>query len=436
MRIRVRSLVAAIIFLIVLRPNPGLWDQIELIGGALLWLLPIALFLYWLHTDYHLASARSKKLALPNYTKFFFVGISAWIVFAGLLSFISGTSGISMKNVGEFFRYPVYFLIFSAGYYAALFVEDKRFLTWLCWATLASCIVAGIQLLTIPKVYDVILRMYGDFKLRSFAESLRNFRVYGTFRNANWFGMFLVIVLPFVFYHYRLASLWKRLFVYGAVLLSIFASGSRSAWVGVFLVVFANVFYVVSTRVRRRRRHPVMRYITPLVLLAVIALVLISTLDLPQNKRVDQFVGIFTPSSDEGLFPSAQGRLDAWIKYLDIASTRPLIGFGPSQDWIGIPENGFIVLFVKYGIVGPLFLVGFLGSLALAAYRSRTLLGLSLATSVLIMAYGNLVQDLIGVIQVTSIALFVYGFTLSLIYKRQGGRYPDAKCLPEGGRTV
>jgi len=436
MSIPIRGLIASAIFLMILRPNPGLINaRLELLGGALLYLIPIMMFLYWLRDNHSLNLPCNKRILLPNYAKIFFWGISLWIIFTSLISFISGTSEISMANVGEFFRYPVYFLIFIAGYYSALFIDDERFLKWLCWAILASCIVAFIQLLTIPGLYDLALRIYGKFKLRPLTVTLTNFRVYGTFRNANWFGMFLVVALPFVFYHYRRAPLWGRLFAYGVVLLAIFVSGSRSAWIGAFLVVFANAFYMIFTRFRPRR-HPIMRYITPLLLLAVISLILIPTQGIKQYRRIGELIGAFTPGSSSGLFPSAQGRLHAWTKYLGVASTRPIIGFGPSQEWIGIPENGFIVLFVKYGVLGGLLLVGFLGTVTVKAYRSKTLLGLSLATSVLVMAYGNVVMDLIDVIQVASIALFIYGFTLGSIRERQTRQRPHSEYLSEGGSTV
>jgi hypothetical protein len=434
MSIPIRSLIASVIFLMVLRPNPGLNDRLELLCGALLYLTPIVMFLYWLST-YYLHSMEDKKISLPSYVGIFFLGISVWIIVAGLISFISSTSEISIVNIGEFFRYPVYFLIFSAGYYSALFVDERRFMKWLCWATFASCAVAFIQLFTIPYLYNVVLQMYGSFKLRPLMTTLTNFRVYGTFRNANWFGVFLVIVLPFVLHYYRRASLWKRLFAYGVVVFAIFISGSRSAWIGGSLVGLANVLYLLFTRFRLGG-HPVVRYITPLVLLAVISTILIPTQGIKQYRRVDELIAVFTHGSSSGLFPSAQGRLDAWTEYLGVASTRPITGFGPSQEWIGIPENGFIVLFVKYGVLGSLLLVGFLATITVKAYRSKTLLGLSLATSVLAMAYGNVVMDLIDVIQVASIALFIYGFTLGSILEGQMRQSPNTKYLTEGRNTV
>ncbi len=412
-RVRVPHLIGLTVFLIILRPNPGLMsDRYELILGTLLFLIPIGIFLSWQVWTRRLNLALYPRVLVPPYVKVFFGGLASWIVLSGLMAFITGRSQLSIINVFEFARYPVYALIFTAGYFAAFHVPSDRLFRWISYGVFVSCIVALIQLFSVPFFNDIASNLYGEFKLRSINQDLSNFRVYGTFRNANWFGISLVVMLPFILYHYRFTPLPRRLIWYGIPLVGIFISGSRSAWLGTIIVIGFHLVAMTVTRVQKRR-HPFGRYLVPGAIFSVGIVAFLAVY--PESyRRLQELLMVFDVSSPE-LFRSAEQRLANWITYASAGLNTPVLGHGPSQESVGVIENGYILVFYKYGLPGLAFFLFYLASTTIDALRSRRILGLVLASSLVAFAYGNINQRLIDTLQVVSLVLFVHGFVLAKI---------------------
>lgn len=395
-----------------MRPNPSfLSPRLSLLGGTLLFLFPMILFLAFYRNDFRKQKRYKLKLRVPIYIKIFFFGITIWIFLVSSINFVLDYSKFSILNIGETTRFLVYFLILLSGYYSAFFVSKERFLKWVCLGTLLSCCIAFIQLFAVPFLYDFSLQVYGFFKLRTLESSLTSFRVYGTFRNANWFGMFLVIVFPFIFFYYRKSSLLKRCLVYGIVISSIFISGSRSAWIGLALIISTHLIIGLFIKSKDGPRN--FKFYFPLIILILISIFLFMKAPIKYKRFIEFERAVSSRSLDS--IPGVESRIDNWIKYYNIAKERAILGFGPSQDWIGIPHNGFVLIFVKYGLLGLFFFSFFLGGISLDAIRKNNILGLTLFLSIIAFIYGNIVQDLINTIQVVAISFYLYGFFIAKI---------------------
>jgi O-antigen ligase len=170
----------------------------------------------------------------------------------------------------------------------------------------------------------------------------------GQYTNSNEVAYTLSIFLPILILHfiYKQISTPKRIVLLPVILLllvDIFLTGSRAA----YLSIFSMYFYLLSMSKNRVQ-----------LLLITVPVIFLIFLFNPEG-HLDRFF-----STADNLDASAQGRLDAWKAGLSMAFDRPLYGVGIGcfniayASYKGVwltSHNTFISLLAETGFFGALF---------------------------------------------------------------------------------
>lgn len=241
----------------------------------------------------------------------------------------------------------VYFVaLFWYLYFLLIRIQDRVTLLnkFMDWFFFIIFVVSMIQLFAPPVIGDLIHNLYGTTKLRSIWTGYP--RVYGTFYNANWFGVYLVFYLAwlnsillekkvhFIAYLLRLILL---------VILFVVA-GSRTAIIGAIICLSLQFLRVKS-----------LHYIIALFLVGMGAYFCLQFLDLRIElimNTVRRFVSVWNVFMEHG-FVMAElnpGRWDAWVNTFHRFTAYPLFGCGSLEG--SIPHNSYLYFLNMFGLVG------------------------------------------------------------------------------------
>lgn len=216
------------------------------------------------------------------------------------------------------------------------------------WLVLA---VAVVQAAAIPVVYEAAIALYGEAKLKPFTQGQG--RVYGTFYNANWFGVFSAATLLLAIRH-RCA--WRPLHVL-ALVSCLALSGSRSsigmAVIGMLITSVKTMLFVGMA-------------------LAAFTFGNIEPDDVP--KRLLEVRALLDTGSVEQI-PSLVGRVETWGDASEAIAENPLTGSG-NLDLVS--HNAYMSLAGKVGLPVAALCIGFVFS-ALFAVGGGAVIGPSLA---------------------------------------------------------
>lgn len=203
--------------------------------------------------------------------------------------------------------------------------------------------VFSIQLFSVSPIVDLVHHMYGTEKLRDISYSSP--RVYGTFHNANWAGVYLIVAWLVVIWRriHRLASsrsTWIRLLM---LLFMTVSTGSRSGLIGIS-VGLVCLFVILL-------RSEGINGLVKMLGLGVMLVMTLVILGVPIYSSgllpVQRFVELFRAQNILEL-ESAAGRVQSWIAGWEMFLQSPW--FGPGVE--GIPHNSFITWLLAFGIIG------------------------------------------------------------------------------------
>lgn len=224
-------------------------------------------------------------------------------------------------------------------------------------------IVSIIQLLDLPIIAGVVRMVYGSDKLRTLWGGYP--RVFGTFYNANWFGVYLVFYLTWLNskFIYREASI-KEYVIKGLILTVLFIiSGSRTAMIGALLAFFLQFL---------SRKH-----FKRVLLLATISIVVflgmryfanqIEYLDRTLNRFTDTIETFTSEAEMNSLLDPRRTR--RWGDTWEEIRKSPLFGTG-SLDFI--PHNSYLYFLNMFGFIGAGLMISFGGGFLLIN-RRRTI---------------------------------------------------------------
>jgi len=209
-------------------------------------------------------------------------------------------------------------------------------------------VIFAIQLFSVAPMVDLVHQIYGTEKLRDISYSSP--RVYGTFHNANWAGVYLIVAWVVVIWRriHRLASgrsTWIRILM---LLFMTVATGSRSGLIGIsvgLLWLFLMVLRSEGLNGLAKMLEFAVMFVVTLVILGV---PIYSSGILP----VKRFVELFS-AQDILEIESAAGRIRSWIAGWEMFLQSPW--FGPGVE--GIPHNSFITWLLAFGVIGFVALV-------------------------------------------------------------------------------
>lgn len=221
-----------------------------------------------------------------------------------------------------------YFLFF--GVFVSFFRKKAdifRLVSMMCYGAFAVSVIALFQI---------------------FGEEMR---IYGTIGQPNFLGVYLMMIVPFIFLVKPRG--WKV--ILGFVLAAIAFTLSRSAFVGLFAGTILYVFLSGGKRI----------LIVHGILVFAVVLMNIFSSFFAGNVVLSRFV------LDSRAFESAEIRLEIWPMAVEEIFTRPFLGYGPEmlsegfddfefEEEVDRAHNEILDTAVSLGIVGLIIYLGLL----------------------------------------------------------------------------
>ncbi|MEK9722446.1 MAG: O-antigen ligase family protein [Rhodospirillaceae bacterium] len=214
------------------------------------------------------------------------------------------------------------------------------------FAVLVVLIIALIQLFRGSSLEPAVHALWGSNRLRGLGFTAP--RIYGTFYNANWFGVTMAIVIVHAVWltMARRSGFLNYITIAGATG-ALIASGSRSALMaGVFGVGSSLLALTGQLRFRTVARTGLVATVLVGSLVALFA----TTDTFAGSSRYTEVVGALY-SGDLSAIGSAQERVEAWVLYASAVSRQPVIGPGEVSAQT-TAHNSYLSAAALFGVPG------------------------------------------------------------------------------------
>jgi O-antigen ligase len=336
-------MLALVLVLILLRPHPEQVPAAIAVYGSDLLLLAVLAFSF----------LRRGSLDFPRHVRIEVIGgilllLVAWIATVPNLYRLHGA-----PDVVRFTVYGLVYLLLAQELFRNR-VHGSTVRDWLDRIFVLTALIAVLQLLDPPIVGEVVRSVWGSEKLRSLTTGYP--RVFASFYNANWFGVYLVFMLsiwlssPEESFRTPKSGLWKL----GLWVPMLFFSGSRTAVIGTIVVLALALPRLLSGLLPRLSTRGV---IISTILVATLAAGGYQFLD-RNDKLVERYVSFWLLLTEGKDDPSVANRLDLWAEGLATVEDRPWVGYGALEGQ-RTPHNSYIAVALAMGIpVTVLVLVG------------------------------------------------------------------------------
>lgn len=337
------GMLALVLVLILLRPHPEQVPAAIAVYGSDLLLLAVLAFSF----------LRRGSLDFPRHVRIEVIGgilllLVAWIATVPNLYRLHGA-----PDVVRFTVYGLVYLLLAQELFRNR-VHGSTVRDWLDRIFVLTALIAVLQLLDPPIVGEVVRSVWGSEKLRSLTTGYP--RVFASFYNANWFGVYLVFMLsiwlssPEESFRTPKSGLWKL----GLWVPMLFFSGSRTAVIGTIVVLALALPRLLSGLLPRLSTRGV---IISTILVATLAAGGYQFLD-RNDKLVERYVSFWLLLTEGKDDPSVANRLDLWAEGLATVEDRPWVGYGALEGQ-RTPHNSYIAVALAMGIpVTVLVLVG------------------------------------------------------------------------------
>jgi len=206
------------------------------------------------------------------------------------------------------------------------------------------------QLLKIAKtlvVAGIVQSFIGIFQFygAGFTELPGNFIPYGLMANRNLFGSAQMLLIPFcLLVLSQSGKLWKYLAAVSLLLLiiSIFLSQTRSAWVGSIAIFMISVLLVSIFSPPNRKKWLMGSALGFAVIAISISLLFFSNQNEEFTSSIKERAASLTRGSADstGERQNVQERFKIWNKTVQIIKKNPLMGAGPGNWRIAVPAMG------------------------------------------------------------------------------------------------
>ncbi len=335
-----------ILGLVILRPHPEvLGAQLAVYFGDLVLLLLLGFL-----------AVRRGSLVLPPGARPGLLLGTILVLIGWCLALVNLELGVMAPDVLRFTflgLFLVFFLDFfhsrNLGRVRILAILDQMF--WVMFALVL------LQLLNPPLLGDGVRLIWGSAKLRDLWHGYP--RVYGSFYNANWFGIYLVFMLSIWvgqlsrMTHFEVRSMIK----FVVLLVLLFLSGSRTGLVGAGVVVAVSLPWLL--RFASRMRHQP-RFLFSLAL-GIVFLVIGGHYLQVFGKLVDRYLSFQAMLLDGQADRSVVSRVSLWREGFMWYHLRPYLGYGQLPgDYL--PHNSYLSVVLAMG------LPSLLGTLVYAAW--------------------------------------------------------------------
>lgn len=218
-----------------------------------------------------------------------------------------------------------------------LFEKTMNYFFWIIFA------VAMVQLTDFPILNKIVFEVYNTEKLRTIWTEYA--RIYSTFYNANWFGVYLVFYFGWLNsrFLYGMENT-KKYIVYLIPLITMFIiSGSRTAMIGLIVLLFIQILMAKDSR-------KVLKILVSGIIVFYLAQYIIDRFEYI-NKTIMRFTStIETLLYDNfNLAKATPGRVESWAETWDLIKTNPAFGSGQIDF---IPHNSYLYFLNMFGFFG------------------------------------------------------------------------------------
>lgn len=326
--------------------------------------LPDLISVYW--PDFVIALAAISYLLRNDNNKKRYTNISLSFKISELVLLVGLLIPILIKFIVYGFSFDTLFAYSKLIYYYIVFITFSRITSNVLFmkkkinkiieiSFIWNFFVSLIQLLAIPVFFDFVSIIYGSEKLRTIWTGYA--RVYGTFYNANWFGVYILFIISWM--NERMINKDirpSRYFISWVIIIFMLViSGSRTAVMGAILITCIQLMRGLSLR----------KVITVFVVFIPVLLGIISIIS--QIEILGRTLGRFTYMIDLILLNGfnmetlAGSRWPEWQNSLKVFYESPWIGSSINNF---IPHNSYISVLIRFGLIGTIIMLFFIVMLA------------------------------------------------------------------------
>lgn len=321
----------------------------------------------------------------------------------------------------SFFRngliFSVYMpLIISCGFVLGWEVgcfRNKATMSIINFSILLQAIV-GIIMFHIRNVGTFFHNIYSSEKYVNLILYFTIPRVSGTLGNANYYGFFLAISLIFMYYNTS-KKIMPMLIIFALLIYAIFASRSRTAIL--FLIIFIITYFILKSYTKTKITHKNL----PSKLLIICFFLILILLFVFHGFHIFNWVSILLSRGRFSYDYKSWGevfekRFDVWARAdIDIEKTSSLL-FGKTKSTKVIVDNLYIMLLLRYGLIGTFFIMLFFIIVFLSKKYCTNYMSLAIKYSMfLAFIVSGVVADYFWNPFFTPLYMFIFGATLASV---------------------
>jgi O-antigen ligase len=210
-------------------------------------------------------------------------------------------------------------------------------------------VIAGIlqSFIGILQFYDI-----------AFTDLPGNFIPYGLMANRNLFGSAQALLVPFCLLVLQQGNkTWKYVagFSLLVILISIFFSQTRSAWIATALMFIISIVLVLIFSPENRRKWMMASAAGIIIVIAVIGFLMVSNSNEEFSTSIKQRAASLTSNIADSTSEkqNIDERFKIWKKTIQIIKKNPILGVGPGNWRLAVPSYGTVGMVWEDGYYVP-----------------------------------------------------------------------------------
>jgi len=428
------ALLGAFLLLTILRPLPSVRGDPFVVGRSVDAL--------WLALALAIAVTSSRRAPGAGYVTVWAPGL--WLIILTLITGLSTALGslvpgktIVLRDLFEMYRWPYYLLVLALASHARWSADqiDVHFIKPLLLGIYVETAITLLQLPQTGYLRSTLEYLYTLKYSSAGGAGVLRLHLNGTFANANFMGVALATLLPFVISAFAVAhDAHSRMVASGAIACNcglILASGSRTGWVAALIAASLYFAYgaVAQRRLRVLRRQAGLPGYRGVAVIAAAGAALVLALVFPHLERFTTTLAELRSGGPMAV-ASLRTKYEDSVRFVAQAmATSPLFGLGPSKatdSYLG--DNQYSVLLYRYGLFGTFCWLAFwariYASALRALFRSLSFYQAALARAVLSAVPALLVAGATGAFfdstQIATVVLLLIGIAYAATGKTLG----------------
>lgn len=291
----------------------------------------------------------------------------------GLVFFALLTLIVLIKNLAGLGDVDTWLSLFKILFYILVFTNlklliekcgynEKNFDKVIKFCYIFNVVICIIQLLDLPVIGTIVHLLYGQYKLRSIWGGYP--RIYGTFYNANWFGVYLIFMVSYFTFKFcknKNLKLYITQIVCSVGLLLI--SGSRTSLLG-------SVLAIVLILLMNGKIGAILKVCSTIGVLFAIGMSIASKISLFAKtlRRFTSYFDILFSENGTSISAASGSRWAEWVTSWNYYMESPILGNVLGEM---IPHNTYIAVLIRFGFIGALVIIVSLLAILLVTLNTK-----------------------------------------------------------------